>query len=83
VSNDKLKSVEHRVLANSKGPRVSVACFFNTNLNPVYNRLYGPIKNLTTDENPPLYKETTVRDFLICYNKKGLDGRSMLDHFRL
>ncbi|KAE9455444.1 hypothetical protein C3L33_12657, partial [Rhododendron williamsianum] len=28
-SNDKFKSVAHRVLANLAGPRISVACFFN------------------------------------------------------
>ncbi|KAJ3688850.1 hypothetical protein LUZ61_018014 [Rhynchospora tenuis] len=83
ISNDKLKSVEHRVLANSSRPRVSVACFFSTFRNPVYNRLYGPIKELRTDENPPLYKETTVRDFLDYYDSKGLAGASVLDHFRL
>ncbi|KAL8162776.1 hypothetical protein V2J09_014265 [Rumex salicifolius] len=28
VSNDRFKSVEHRVVANKAGPRISVACFF-------------------------------------------------------
>ncbi|WJZ87275.1 hypothetical protein VitviT2T_006671 [Vitis vinifera] len=30
ITNDRFKSVEHRVLANRRGPRVSVACFFST-----------------------------------------------------
>ncbi|KAK8548618.1 hypothetical protein V6N12_061528 [Hibiscus sabdariffa] len=30
ITNDKFKSVEHRVLANTEGPRVSVASFFTT-----------------------------------------------------
>ncbi|KAJ3688847.1 hypothetical protein LUZ61_018011 [Rhynchospora tenuis] len=81
ISNDKLKSVQHRVLANSTGPRASVACFFSTHLNPTCNRLYGPIKELITEDNPPRYKETTVRDFTLYYNGKGLDGRSALDYF--
>ncbi|KAJ9547493.1 hypothetical protein OSB04_020036 [Centaurea solstitialis] len=38
ISNDKLKSVEHRVLANKKGPRVSVACFFSTSIAPLTRR---------------------------------------------
>ncbi|XP_078174809.1 1-aminocyclopropane-1-carboxylate oxidase homolog 1-like [Carex rostrata] len=83
ISNDKLKSVEHRVLANSIGPRVSVACFFTTHLNTSCNRLYGPIKELITEDNPPLYKETTAKDFTLYYNRKGFDGRSALDYFRL
>ncbi|KAJ3678618.1 hypothetical protein LUZ60_002421 [Juncus effusus] len=82
VSNDKLKSVEHRVLASKSGPRVSVACFFSTHLKDE-NRIYGPIKELISDKNPPLYKETTVRDFTLYYNRKGLDGKSALDYFRL
>lgn len=83
ITNDKFRSVEHRVLASSTGPRVSVACFFNSRSNLADNKLYGPLKELTTETNPPLYKETTVRDFSLYYRGKGLDGRSALDHFRL
>ncbi|XP_058083837.1 1-aminocyclopropane-1-carboxylate oxidase homolog 1-like [Magnolia sinica] len=83
ISNDKLKSVEHRVLANRVGPRISVACFFSTRLHPS-TKVYGPIKELVSDENPPKYKETTVADYLTYYLAKGLDGKkSALDHFKL
>ncbi|MCD7449688.1 hypothetical protein HAX54_001117 [Datura stramonium] len=34
ISNDKSKSVDHRILANKVGPRVSLACFFMTNFVP-------------------------------------------------
>ncbi|WJX85958.1 hypothetical protein P8452_68332 [Trifolium repens] len=33
ITNDKFKSVEHRVLANKVGPRISVASFFSTAYN--------------------------------------------------
>ncbi|XP_021290846.1 1-aminocyclopropane-1-carboxylate oxidase homolog 1-like [Herrania umbratica] len=82
ISNDSLLSVEHRVLANSVGPRVSVACFFVTGFQP-NPRLYGPIKELLTEDNPPKYRETTVIDYLTHFNRKGLDGTSALLHFRL
>ncbi|KAK6254796.1 hypothetical protein SCA6_016101 [Theobroma cacao] len=82
ISNDRLLSVEHRVLANSVGPRVSVAGFFVTGFRP-NPRLYGPIKELLTDDNPPKYRETTVIDYLKHFNGKGLDGTSALLHFRL
>lgn len=82
ISNDKLKSVEHQVLANEKGPRVSVACFFTPHLYPS-TRIYGPIQELLSKENPPLYRETTVEDFITHYNSKGLDEKSALTHFKL
>ncbi|PIA28373.1 hypothetical protein AQUCO_07000002v1 [Aquilegia coerulea] len=82
VSNDKLKSSEHRVIANKEGPRISVACFFSTFLKES-TQLYGPIKELLSDENPARYKETTIRDYIMCVNAKGLDGKSALTHFKL
>ncbi|XP_060185835.1 1-aminocyclopropane-1-carboxylate oxidase homolog 1-like [Lycium barbarum] len=82
LSNDKFKSAEHRVLANHIGPRISVACFFATYLQP-FDRLYGPIKELLSNENPPLYKETTVRNYVSYYNSKGLGARPSLLDFRL
>lgn len=80
ISNDKFKSGKHRVLANPVGPRISVACFFSTHLQP-FNQVYGPIKELLSEENLPLYKETTVRDYVINYNSKGL-GTLGLEDFR-
>nr|CAD1818968.1 unnamed protein product [Ananas comosus var. bracteatus] len=82
ISNDKFKSVEHRVLAKSSGPRISVACFLST-YRATSTRLYGPLRELTSHNNPLRYKEVTMKDFLAHYNRKGLDGRSALDHFRL
>ncbi|XP_057446280.1 1-aminocyclopropane-1-carboxylate oxidase homolog 1-like [Lotus japonicus] len=82
ISNDRFKSVEHRVLANHRGPRVSVACFFTLHLYPT-TRMYGLIKELLSEENPPVYRETLLKDFIAYYDNKGLDGKSALAHFRL
>ncbi|CAN1180935.1 1-aminocyclopropane-1-carboxylate oxidase homolog 1 [Linum perenne] len=82
VSNDEFVSVEHRVVANSRGPRISVASLFGTYLHP-NPRKYGPIKELLSDENPPKYRETTTAEYVYCGNKKGLDGTSTLLHFKI
>ncbi|GMI72033.1 hypothetical protein like AT1G06620 [Hibiscus trionum] len=82
ISNDGFKSVEHRVVANSAGPRVSVACFFSTVLLPNL-RTYGPIEELLSEENPSRYREVTIREYVAYYRAKGLDGTSALLHFKL
>ncbi|CAI9118224.1 OLC1v1019759C1 [Oldenlandia corymbosa var. corymbosa] len=82
ISNDKYKSVEHRVLANRVGPRISVASFFFTGPLPT-GKIYGPIKDILTDKNPPRYRETTVKEYHDHFCGKGLDGTSSLSHFKL
>uniref|UniRef100_A0A7N0USK9 Fe2OG dioxygenase domain-containing protein n=1 Tax=Kalanchoe fedtschenkoi TaxID=63787 RepID=A0A7N0USK9_KALFE len=82
ISNDMYKSVEHRVLANHVGSRTSVACFFTPHLYPTA-RLYGPIQEILSETSPPVYRETTIPDFVKYYDSKGLDGKSALSHFKL
>ncbi|PHT38993.1 1-aminocyclopropane-1-carboxylate oxidase -like protein [Capsicum baccatum] len=82
ISNDKYVSVEHRVLANKVGPRISVACFFFTGPLPS-SKLYGPITELLSEDNPPKYRATTVEDYTHYFRKKGLDGASALLHFKI
>ncbi|KAI3937233.1 hypothetical protein MKW92_051282, partial [Papaver armeniacum] len=46
MSNDKYRSVEHRVLANSlREPRISIAIFFKPSHKEI---LYGPLPELIT-----------------------------------
>ncbi|KAL1151934.1 hypothetical protein V6Z11_A09G074000 [Gossypium hirsutum] len=78
ITNDKFVSIVHRVLAKKKGPRISVASFFRTQLPPENaSRLYGPINELTSQENPPLYKETTIKDFISNYYLKAIQSKSL------
>ncbi|XP_062109303.1 1-aminocyclopropane-1-carboxylate oxidase homolog 1-like [Humulus lupulus] len=82
ISNDRFKSVEHRVLASHVGPRISIASFFCTCVTPT-SKLYGPIKELLSENNPPKYRETTVQEYLSYFATKCLDGTKPLDRFKL
>ncbi|KAJ0250792.1 1-aminocyclopropane-1-carboxylate oxidase 2 [Hirschfeldia incana] len=83
ITNDKFVSLEHRVLANrATQARVSIACFFTTGVRP-NPRMYGPIKELLSKENPPKYRETTIREYAAYFNAKGLDGTSALLNFKI
>ncbi|XP_011091186.1 1-aminocyclopropane-1-carboxylate oxidase homolog 1-like [Sesamum indicum] len=76
ISNDKLKSVEHRVLVSRSGPRISVAAFFGRDTCGVNSREYGPIKELLSDKNPPKYRPTTIKGYTSYVRARGVDGRT-------
>ncbi|KAK1315429.1 hypothetical protein QJS10_CPA06g00267 [Acorus calamus] len=81
ISNGRFKSPEHRVKANLKGPRISVASF----LNPLTNeeRMYGPIKELLSEEKPAIYKDILLKDYIAYCYSKGLDSIAPLEYFKL
>ncbi|KAL1341654.1 hypothetical protein HN51_028201 [Arachis hypogaea] len=82
ISNDKFKSIKHRVLAPGATPRISVACFFTTNTMYPTNRLYGPIKEILSEENPAIYRETTIKDFTIQFDLR-LGMTPTLEYYRI
>ncbi|CAN4096257.1 unnamed protein product [Withania somnifera] len=82
ISNDKYKSIEHRVLANKIGPRISVASFFSTGPFAT-SRIYGPIEELLSKDDPPKYRSITMKEFFEYSTKKGLDGNSNLSHYKI
>ncbi|KAH6834565.1 2-oxoglutarate and oxygenase superfamily protein [Perilla frutescens var. hirtella] len=82
VTNDKFKSVEHRVLSSKAGPRLSVASFFGRASGPS-SIIHAPIKELLSEKNPPKYRGTTAEEYSEFFRNKGLDGTSALLHFEL
>ncbi|CAL5037028.1 unnamed protein product [Urochloa decumbens] len=85
VSNGRFRSVEHRVLANKSSTgeaRVSVAAFVDVGRDRSVRR-YGPIEELLTPGNPPLYRSVTVEEFISHFYRKGSERRPRLDYFKL
>ena len=83
VTNDRFKSAMHRVVSSHIGPRISIASFFCTGMVPT-SKLYGPIKELLSENNPPIYQEVTASDCCGLLQVKGLGGKtSALDYFKL
>ncbi|WMV47973.1 hypothetical protein MTR67_041358 [Solanum verrucosum] len=81
LSNDKFVSAIHRVVANKVAePRISVIFFFSGVSTPP--KMFGPIKELISEENPPLYKQVLVVDYVSNFLSKPLDKTS-LDLVRL
>ncbi|CAI8608345.1 unnamed protein product [Vicia faba] len=80
ITNDRFKSVEHRVVANHVSPRIYVACF---SCHRSSSKLYGPMKELLSEDNPPKYRETTVADYVYYSEARGLDGTSSLTHYKI
>ncbi|WVZ15454.1 hypothetical protein V8G54_013020 [Vigna mungo] len=83
LTNDMFVSVYHRVLSKDIGPRISVASFFKSPFPDNASMVVGPIKELLSEDNPPIYRDTTIEDVTAHYFKKGLDGNSSLLPFRL
>ncbi|KAJ9547326.1 hypothetical protein OSB04_019869 [Centaurea solstitialis] len=82
ITNDKFASASHRVLANKDGPRVSVASFFRIPTTQ-YSKVYEPIKECLSEDNPPKYRGTTMREYMDRFMENGLNGVSPLLHFRM
>ncbi|XP_027359362.1 1-aminocyclopropane-1-carboxylate oxidase homolog 1-like [Abrus precatorius] len=84
ITNGMFSSVYHRVLARHIGPRISIASFF-VNVSPNgSSKAVGPIKALLSKENPPIYRDTTVKDVMTHYfDEKSFDGSTSLKTFML
>ncbi|CAI0559099.1 unnamed protein product [Linum tenue] len=84
ITNDKFKSVYHRVVSKSVGPRISIPSFFRTHhRHEGSDRVYEPIKEILSEEDPARYRPTTTREYVACVYSIGLDGKDKLGHFRL
>ncbi|KAG8370395.1 hypothetical protein BUALT_Bualt14G0112500 [Buddleja alternifolia] len=80
VSNGKFKSIKHRAIASLIGPRISVACFFSGPINGA--KIYGPIEELISEENPAIYREVMLSEYVAKFLTTTLDD-CVLDYYKL
>ncbi|KAM3277039.1 hypothetical protein ACQJBY_045063 [Aegilops geniculata] len=84
LSNDRFKSVEHRVVSKSVTSRVSVASFFRLHGAAAAAKVCAPIKELlVAGSSPPRYRTATEAELIDHYRDKAPDATSTLDHFRV
>ncbi|KAI4313712.1 hypothetical protein L6164_026668 [Bauhinia variegata] len=81
VTNKEYKSIVHRVLANSyREARISIATFFNPGAG---ENTYGPLRELTSTEKPPLYRNFTWNEYVGSFYTRELSIDSMTSYFKL
>lgn len=76
ISNDKYKSIEHRVVANKIKNGVSVPIF----VNPAPDAVFGP---LPESGEIPIYKQLVFSDYFNFFFSKPHDGKKTVDHARI
>ncbi|KAL4567422.1 hypothetical protein LXL04_023006 [Taraxacum kok-saghyz] len=81
ITNDKFKSVHHRVLAQKGIPRISMAAIFRPFHEGIESKIYRPIRELVTEENPCVYMDTSLKEYTTLRLTKGMD-RSALTPFK-
>ncbi|CAI9783797.1 unnamed protein product [Fraxinus pennsylvanica] len=79
VTNGIYRSIEHRATVNSKKERLSIATFFNPNIDGDL----GPAPSLVTPETPAKFKRISYVDYLKGLFSRELDGKSYLDAMRI
>ncbi|KAH0454845.1 hypothetical protein IEQ34_016769 [Dendrobium chrysotoxum] len=75
LSNATYRSVEHRVVVNSKIERLSIAFFYN----PRSDLLVGPMPELLSSNSPTLYQPMTFDEYRLYIRKRGPRGKSQVE----
>ncbi|KAJ4746573.1 2-oxoglutarate (2OG) and Fe(II)-dependent oxygenase superfamily protein [Rhynchospora pubera] len=78
LSNDRYKSVLHRVIVNNKSERISIPTFYS----PSPDAIIEPAKGLLDEDHPPVYRTFTYEEYFTTFWNKGLKSASCLDLFK-
>lgn len=77
ISNNKLKSVEHRVVTNSRVARTAPGFF----IGPSEDSIIEPEKSIVDDA--PFYRAFEFKDFLLHYFPNLEDNQVVMERFKL
>ncbi|KAL0910866.1 hypothetical protein M5K25_018962 [Dendrobium thyrsiflorum] len=78
LSNATYRSVEHRVVVNSKIERLSIAFFYN----PRSDLLVGPMPELLSTNSLALYQPMTFDEYRLYMRKNGPRGKSQVESLK-
>ncbi|XP_057838196.2 flavonol synthase/flavanone 3-hydroxylase [Cryptomeria japonica] len=78
LSNGKYKSIEHRSFVHKKCVRMSWSMFCT----PSQNVIISPLKELISEENPPLYGASSYQEYLEQFFIKGLIGKDYINELK-
>ncbi|KAL3850210.1 hypothetical protein ACJIZ3_012092 [Penstemon smallii] len=81
MSNDRYKSIEHRVLVSGSKNRVSVPIF----LNPAPNASIGPLPEVLEAGlgEKPIYKQIVYSDYYNYFFSKAHDGKQTINYAKI
>ncbi|KAM7254209.1 hypothetical protein ACFE04_031891 [Oxalis oulophora] len=81
ISNDKFKSVVHRAVTGD-ATRTSIACHFEPS-SAKMETLYGPLQEIISDDNPPMYAHVSAHEYLRSVCMKEGKGGAPISKFKL
>ena len=79
MSNDKYKSIEHRVIANRSRNRVAIPFF----VNPGSDATIGPLPEVLASGETPIYKHVVFSDYFKHFFSKGHDGKKTVEFAKI
>ncbi|KAL2322470.1 hypothetical protein Fmac_026851 [Flemingia macrophylla] len=74
LSNEKYKSIEHRVVANRSETRISIPIF----VNPAPDVVVGPLAEVLENGDEPKYKPVLYSDYFKYFFSKAHDGKKTI-----
>ena len=75
MSNERCKSIEHRVVANRSKTRISIPIF----VNPAPDAVIGPLSEVLDDGDEPKYKQLLYSDYFKYFFSKAHDGKKTIE----